>query len=126
MNKLTTIFFASLIIGLASCGHDQTADEAPAFQLSSDEIVNDFLDDEAGANAKYNDQVVQISGPVMELSKENGQVLGVKLSSDEFNIVNCTFQHPIDAGAITRNEITVKGKTVCWKCPILKTADYDH
>lgn len=98
-----------MLVLASGCGHDQTSSEKPAFEMTSDEIVNAFLENDSTSNAKYNDQIIQITGPVMELSKENGMVHGVKLSSDEFNIVNCTFQNPVDAAEIGGESITVKG-----------------
>ncbi|MEX2596209.1 MAG: hypothetical protein WEC59_04700 [Salibacteraceae bacterium] len=92
-----------------SCGHSDTADQKPAFVITSDEIVQAFLDDEKAANAKYNDLIIQVSGPVMELNKIDGEVTGIKLSSDEFNIVNCTFQYPVEEATLEGGVITVKG-----------------
>jgi hypothetical protein len=95
---------------LASCGHQETADESAAFTVTADAIVAEFLDNAEAANAKYNDQIIEVTGPVMELSKENGMITAIKLSSDEFNIVNATFQHPIEADQVpSSGELTVKG-----------------
>jgi len=94
---------------LLSCGHAETADEEAAFVVSGDEIVQSFLDNEQESGAKYIDQIIQVTGPIMELSKENGQVTSVMISSDEYNIVSCTFQNPVDLDEISGDQITVKG-----------------
>jgi hypothetical protein len=109
MKKLLFLLLTAAL--LVACGHDDTADEAPAYTMTSDEAVSAFLDDADGASKKYVDQIIQISGPIMELQKENGQVTGVKLSSDEFNIVNGSLQFPIDAENIQEKDgvITIKG-----------------
>ena len=108
-NHLFLSFATIALLTFSACGHDDTADEEPAYTLTADQIVNEFLDDAAAANQKFNDQIVQVSGTVMELNKENGMITGVKLSEDEFNIVNCTFQHPMESHKVAGNTLTVKG-----------------
>lgn len=103
------LYLALGIAVLSACGHSETADQDAAYTLTVDEAVNAFLDDEAAANQKYNDLIIQVSGPVMELNKENGMITGVKLSNDDFNIVNCTFQNPMESGSIEAKSVTVKG-----------------
>lgn len=88
-------------------GHAETADEEAAFSMTSDAIVQEFLDEEQAARTKYVDKVIEVSGPVFEINKADGQITGVKLSSDEFYIVNCTFQNPMDE--LTGENIKVKG-----------------
>ncbi|MDB0002250.1 OB-fold putative lipoprotein [Salibacteraceae bacterium] len=105
---LKTLIIA-LPLALLSCGHAETADEEAAFVVSGDEIVQSFLDNEQESGAKYIDQIIQVTGPIMELSKENGQVTSVMISSDEYNIVSCTFQNPVDLDEISGDQITVKG-----------------
>ena len=105
---LKTLIIA-LPLALLSCGHAETADEEAAFVVSGDEIVQSFLDNEQESGAKYIDQIIQVTGPIMELSKENGQVTSVMISSDEYNIVSCTFQNPVYLDEISGDQITVKG-----------------
>lgn len=103
-------FFLPLIgfsLFLMSCGHDTTADLEPAFTTDVDAIVQEFLDDEKTAGTKYIDQVIQISGPVFEINKVEGKISGVKISNDEFAIVNCTFQEAPET--MPEGEITIKG-----------------
>lgn len=108
MKKLSfvlSILIAQLLI--TSCGHDSTADMEPAFVVNTNEIVDEFLNDEAAAQAKYVDQVIQVSGPVFEVNKMDGKIIGVKISPDEFAIVNGTFQEAPES--IPEGEITIKG-----------------
>ena len=107
-NILHFVLFAVPFV-LLSCGHSEMADEEAAYAVSGDEIVQAFLDNEQESSAKYIDQIIQVSGPIMELSKENGQVTAVMISSDEYNIVSCTFQHPLSPDDISGDQITVKG-----------------
>jgi hypothetical protein len=113
MKKILIAVVALAIVGggigfyMSQKGHDETADVEAAFSLSADAIVQEFLDDEAAASAKYIDQVIEVSGPVFEIVKADGHISGVKISSDEFAIVNCTFQSSPEA--MTEGEIKIKG-----------------
>ena len=62
---LKTLIIA-LPLALLSCGHAETADEEAAFVVSGDEIVQSFLDNEQESGAKYIDQIIQVTGPIME------------------------------------------------------------
>ncbi|HAW20307.1 MAG TPA: hypothetical protein DCX14_09005 [Flavobacteriales bacterium] len=88
-------------------GHDETADATAAFVSTSDDIVQEFLDDLPGSTTKYVDKVIEISGPVFEVMKTDGKITGVKISSDEFFIVSCTFQE--SPAEIPEGEVSVKG-----------------
>tara|TARA_B110000037_G_scaffold216687_1_gene276275 strand:- start:635 stop:1039 length:405 start_codon:yes stop_codon:yes gene_type:complete len=105
-NKNVSTYLIGVLL-LASCGHDTTADMDPKFTTESEVIVQEFLDDEKSASAKYIDQVVQISGPVFEINKVEGEISGVKISSDDFAIVNCTFQEIPEL--MPEGDITIKG-----------------
>jgi len=109
MKRILQFAIVILPLTLISCGHSETADEEAAYRVSGDEIVRSFLDNEQKSSAKYIDQIIEVSGPIMELAKENGQVTAVMISSDEYNIVSCTFQHPIIPDEISGDQITVKG-----------------
>ncbi|MDP4662853.1 MAG: OB-fold putative lipoprotein [Salibacteraceae bacterium] len=114
MKKLIPILILTAAIGfgigtyLFSKGHDETADIEAAFSLTADNAVQEFLDDQTASAAKYIDQVIEISGPVMDIEKTDGKVTGVKISSDDMYVVSCTFQNPMEASEIAGN-ITVKG-----------------
>ncbi len=105
-NKNVSTYLIGVLL-LASCGHDTTADMDPKFTTESEVIVQEFLVDEKSASAKYIDQVVQISGPVFEINKVEGEISGVKISSDDFAIVNCTFQEIPEL--MPEGDITIKG-----------------
>lgn len=114
MKKLIPILILAAAIGfgigtyLFSKGHDETADIEAAFSMTADNAVQEFLDDQTASAAKYIDQVIEISGPVMDIEKTDGKVTGVKISSDDMYVVSCTFQNPMEASEISDN-ITVKG-----------------
>lgn len=114
MKKLIPILVLAAAIGFGigtyffRKGHDNTADEVAAFSMTADNIVQAFLDDETGSTEKFKDKVIEISGPVLDIVKENSKVISIKISSDELYVVNCTFQEPLDAENIASN-IKVKG-----------------
>ena len=90
-------------------GHDETADIDAAFKLTCDNVVQEFLDDETGATAKYVDQILEINGPVLEIEKSEGKTTGMKISMDELYVVNVTLQEPFDGELDQSSEIVVKG-----------------
>jgi hypothetical protein len=53
------------------------------FELSANELVSAFEQDENAANAKYIDKVIIVEGKVMEISKEN------ILLGEEPSVINC-------------------------------------
>jgi hypothetical protein len=93
---------------LFSKGHDETADIEAAFSMTADNAVQEFLDDQTASAAKYIDQVIEISGPVMDIEKTDGKITAVKISSDDMYVVSCSFQNPLETAELADN-ITVKG-----------------
>lgn len=116
MKKLIPVLIIAAALGfgigyyLFSKGHDETADMEAAFSMTSDDAVQEFLDDEVATSAKYIDQIIEISGEVYDIEKTDGKVTGVKISSDEMYVVSCTFQAPVEASEISDN---IKVKGVC-------------
>jgi hypothetical protein len=114
MKKLIPILILTAAIGfgigtyLFSKGHDETADIEAAFSLTADNAVQEFLDDQTASAAKYIDQVIEISGPVMDIEKTDGKITAVKISSDDMYVVSCSFQNPLETAELADN-ITVKG-----------------
>jgi len=94
---------------MATKEHDSTADLEAFHTATCDEIVQEFLDDEAASTAKYADKVIEVSGPIYEMDKTDGKVTSLKLSTDEFNIVSATFQSPLDVTQVSGDMVSVKG-----------------
>lgn len=109
LNRLLLAAVASSIFSmtLTGCGHSSTSGMEAEYTLTSDEVVQEFLDNDTAASSKYIDKVIAVSGPVFEIDKTDGKITGVKLSSDEMFIVNATFQEPVED--IEQGEITIKG-----------------
>lgn len=101
------IIIGELAVIMAGCGHSETADMEPEHTATVDAIVQEFLDNEEEAKAKYVDKVVAISGPVFEVDKTDGKITAVKLSSDEFAIASFTLQEGVED--ISDEEVTIKG-----------------
>jgi len=107
MNKLLYFLIVPLAMALAGCGHSETADMEADYAVTSEDVVQEFLDDETAAGQKYIDKVIEVTGPVMEINNADGKIIGIKLSTDEFSIVNCTFQETPES--IPEGEVTIKG-----------------
>lgn len=118
--KKTIIIVAVLGIAIAGAvafymsqkGHEETADIKAAFTITTTAVIEEFVADEAAATAKFQDQIIEVSGPLMELQKESGKVVGIKIGDDDLSVVSCTLQEPMDASALTMAEgatVTVKG-----------------
>ncbi len=114
---------AIVLLGLIAAGvgfymfnkeHDETADMKAAFSMTTTAVIDEFVEDEAAATTKFNDQIIEVSGPLMELMKENGMVVGLKLGEDDLSVVNCSMQNPIDPAELNIAEgQSVKIKGVC-------------
>ena len=89
--------------------------EAPAYTLNAKSLFNEFSNDEAIANHTYGDQIVQVSGIIVELFVDEYQISIVLYN--ELKGVSCE----LDSLTIDRNksiinslkigdQITLKGK----------------
>lgn len=113
MKKILFGILALAVIGGAigfymfSKEHDETADLEAAFSVTSDQIVQEFLDDQEAASKKYIDQVIEVSGPVYELVKTDQKITGIKLAKDELYLVNASLQTPMSE--VSQEELTIKG-----------------
>lgn len=113
------IFIAILVLAAGAIGymvynysmreHEETAEAAAAFSLTHEAILEEFMQDQTAASAKYIGQIVEITGPVMKIDKSEGKVTGVQLSSDESSVVSCTFQNPEDETKLS-GTVTIKGE----------------
>jgi hypothetical protein len=69
---------------------DINAEEATE-KVTAIDLFQSYVDDEAGANAKFLDKVVEISGVIVEISAEAGSEFVVLQSNDDFFGVNVYF-----------------------------------
>ena len=125
MNKYLKIFlivFAiGLVVGLSAVyyifhmPHRNLANEKPAFSMDAEQIVKDFQADENMSNQKYLDKAVQISGSIVDITNDKGNVTFVLL--DKSNGVSCAMDSANYAEHKTQfanvkigDKITVRGK----------------
>ena len=93
-------------------GHKDMAGAAPGIQVNAEQLFEEFSADEAAANAKYLDKVVEVSGVVKETLQEGGTTQVNMQSGDDSFGVMCELdplaQH-------TRKDIP-SGESVKLKC----------
>ena len=56
---------------------------AADFKMESAALFTDFETDEAGANTKYLDKVIEVTGVVRSVSKEDDGIISVTLATDD-------------------------------------------
>lgn len=93
--------------------HKDIAHATPDFELASAQLFADFETDEAAAQARYLDKVVEVNGTVREVSAAEEGGLNVILNTEsDFAGVICQFnaeQAEAAAGLQTGQEVTIKG-----------------
>ena len=125
MNKYLKIFLIIAALGVVIGGGAvyyifnmparDVQNEKPAFTISAETLYGDFSNDEESANLKYANQVIQVTGIVVDKTTEDYQV-SITLS-DEMEGINCA----LDSASYVENkdfveginvgdEITLKGK----------------
>ncbi|MFW5645632.1 MAG: OB-fold protein [Bacteroidota bacterium] len=94
-------------------GHDDLSRLKPAYEITAETLYFEFSENEATANEKYLDKVLQVTGILkdMEIKSDSTWNLVLK-TSDPHGSVVCSFddytlpkQHLLEAG----NMITVRG-----------------
>ena len=93
-------------------GHKDMASAAPGIQATAEQLFKEFSTDEAGANAKYMDKVLEVSGVVKETIQEGGTTQINLVSGDDSFGVMCELD-PLAQHA--RKEIAA-GESVKLKC----------
>ena len=78
------------------------------FEVSSDDLLESFEDDEESANQKYLDKVIQVTGVVSKTETENDKMsIYLNTSNDLSNII---FQLEKEDASIKKGqEVTLKG-----------------
>lgn len=125
MKKGLKIFLIVAVVGLIAglstvyyifnMPHRDVENEAPAFIIEAEALFDEYNSDEDVAHLKYGNQVIQVSGEIVELSNE-GYEVSIILNND-MEGVSCS----LDSIAITMNKefvdqlklgdnITLKGK----------------
>jgi hypothetical protein len=103
MNKALKYFLiAAVLMALIGAGIGYYLYNAPVpgienrkadFTLSSDALFSEFESDEAAANQKYIDKVIEVSGNIGEVSTdEKGSTVLILREAGAFNGVLCTLE----------------------------------
>ncbi|WP_417612991.1 OB-fold protein [Owenweeksia hongkongensis] len=86
--------------------HRDPSSETASYQISAEEIVSDFRNNQEAANEKYVDKVVEVSGTAMEITDSY-------IIMD--NVLNCTILTGHDVSGIQAgDEITIKGRVIAF------------
>ena len=121
MNKTLRYLLILLLLGLLAGGyigyrmwnkpHRDVAGAEADISLEATDLYLQFATDEAAANAKYLDKIVQVCGQVATVSAENGAVSVLLDTGDPFGGVACELDHLREH---PRTEFPV-GERVCFK-----------
>lgn len=91
-------------------GLAQADEAAPAVTLTATELFTAFANDEAAANARFNDKLIQVGGTVREVNGGVDAPLNVLLDTgDPLGAVVCEFPAGTPVPAPNGAPITVKG-----------------
>ncbi len=130
------IILGLLIVGMAGAfyvyfqynkAHRDIVGEKASMEITAVDLFDAYVTDEAGANAKYLDKVIAVSGSILELDLKNQMVFLV--TNDDFGTVNASFDEGVNlSGLVIGNEIAIKGHctggddlgVVITHCSILK------
>jgi RecG-like helicase len=141
MKNWKKILLALFVIGLVGAGYGYYMyNKKPAdvrtitanFELTAAALVADYNKDEAAANLKYLDKVIDVKGKITEikLDSASGQSTVILDSGDPMAAVTCSFYNEEAASVKTLTqgaEVVIKGKctgklmdVVLNKCSIAK------
>ena len=109
--------------------HQNISKAKPAFEVTSDVIVQEFQDDEIAANTNYLGKIIQVSGQIRQLtSNEDGTAQILLTSQDLLSSVSCNLQEGEDLTQLNvGDQVTIKGKctgslmdVILQRCVIVK------
>lgn len=124
MKRKTILYsFITIVIIIVSLGyivlneynrkHKDVTDIPAAFTMNSDELIRIFSTDEKTANIKYLDKVIEVTGVVKSIDKDdNGSFTVVLGSQASMSSVRCSMDsshNPEAANLISNKEIRIKG-----------------
>jgi len=109
-----------LLLTLVACETDaQVAEEisskAPDYVVTAQQLFSEYEANEIGADAKYKDKVLLVTGVVTEIGKDIFDTPQIKMALDMFGMegVQCSFadkEVPGLANIAKGDTLTVKGK----------------
>ncbi len=94
-------------------GADTVAREAPAYNLTPEQLYGEFDANKVGAEAKYKDKVVTITGSIHDIGKDVMDTSYLVIGGNGLDGVQCMLPEGQEAtiGKLSKGQVvTVKGK----------------
>lgn len=92
--------------------HRDVETAPPAFSMTAEQLVGEFSQDEAGANALYGGKVIRVNGPLKEIIRNDSTLILLLGDTSQLMGVSCYVQdgEQVQAAGITPGQmVTVKG-----------------
>ncbi|MBL7745091.1 MAG: hypothetical protein JNN00_16575 [Chitinophagaceae bacterium] len=93
--------------------HEDTADIKPDYSVAATDLITEFESNEAGSNKKYWDKVLEASGTVKDIAKDERGFYSVILGdTTSMSSVRCSMDslHNKEASSLQKgNTVTMKG-----------------
>lgn len=86
------------------------ADVKAAHTLTAEKLYHDFVTDEAAADQKYTDKIIEVKGMVSEVQTMDKTAFVLLGAGNENGGINCSMQHDNVALPEKGKKITIKGK----------------
>jgi tRNA_anti-like len=120
MKKLLVLALVLAVVGggigyyLWNKPHDSVAQKSPDFTMTPEQLLADFQGDEAAANSKYLDKVIQLKGTIQEIVPGEGLEMQVILETgDMMSRISCVmeedYQHFLERKLKKGDVVTLKG-----------------
>jgi hypothetical protein len=81
-----------------------------AHTLSAEKLYTDFVTDEAAADKRYTDKIIEVRGVVSEVQSTDNSIVVLLAAGNDTGGINCSFQHHNVSLPKKGQMITVKGK----------------
>ena len=88
----------------------EVADVEAVHTLTAEKLYHEFVSDEAAANKKYTDTILEVKGVVSEVQAMDGSAMVLLAAENETGGINCSLQGNIVALPQKGQLVTIKGK----------------
>jgi hypothetical protein len=103
---MTAVFFM-----LYNKPHRSVKGEEPAFDLSVSQLIEAFSNDETGADSMYTGKVIQVTGPLRNMIRNDSTLILVLGGDEELMGVSCYMER----SQIARSENLRQGESITIK-----------
>ena len=117
--KLILLLVVLVVIGIGASAlylfnkaPESVVDKAPDISVDANIILSEYEEDEASANTKYLDKIVEVTGTVKEVIEKENEFIVLLGNEDSLGAVSCTLgidQKSIAYGLKSGDNVTVKG-----------------